>query len=73
MTLYQSFFVKFQNYNMKVYLINEISVKVIRMNKTEIFFNEKKLTLNEVLYVSKLNENLLSIRAVSSHRITVKF
>ena len=43
------------------------------IDKAEIFFKEEKLTLNEVLYVSELNRNLLSIKAVSSHRITVKF
>ena len=36
-------------------------------------FAEKKLTLTDVLYVSKLNKNLLSIKAVSRHRVTVEF
>ena len=38
----------------------------------KINFTEKKLTLIDVLYVSKLNENLLLIEAVSRHRVTVK-
>ena len=50
-----------------------MSIKVIKRSKAEVFFNEKKLTLNEVLYILKLNRNLLLIRAVSSHEITVKF
>ena len=36
-------------------------------------FTEKKLTLTDVLYISELNRNLLSIEAVSRHRVTVEF
>ena len=36
-------------------------------------FIEKKLTLTDVLYISKLNESLLLIEAVSRHEVTVKF
>ena len=36
-------------------------------------FAEKKLTLIDVLYIFKLNKNLLLIEAVSRHRVTVKF
>ena len=73
MTLNQSFFVTFQNYSMQVYLINEKVIEVTEIGKAEVFFKEEKLTLNEVLYVLRLDRNLLLIRAVSSHRITVKF
>ena len=58
---------------MQVCLINEEIIEVTEIDKVKVFFEEEKLTLNEVLYVSKLDRNLLSIRAVSSHRITVKF
>ena len=36
-------------------------------------FIEKKLTLTDVLYIFKLNRNLLLIKAVSRHKVTVKF
>ena len=36
-------------------------------------FTEKKLTLTDVLYIFKLNGNLLLIEAVSRHEVTVKF
>ena len=36
-------------------------------------FAEKKLTLTDVLCIFKLNRNLLLIKAVSRHRVTVKF
>ena len=58
---------------MKVCLVNEKSIKVTEMSKAEVFFDEKKLIFSEVLYVLKLNRNLLSIETVSSHRITVEF
>ena len=58
---------------MQVCLINEKIIEVTEIDKAEVFFKEEKLTLNEVLYVSELNKNLLLIKAISSHRITVKF
>ena len=58
---------------MQICLTNEKIIEVTEIDKAEILFKEEKLTLNEVLYVSELDRNLLSIRAVSSHRITVKF
>ena len=58
---------------MQVCLINKKVIEVTEIGKAEVFFNRKKLTLNEVLYVSELNKNLLLIEAVSSHKITVKF
>ena len=58
---------------MQVCLINEKIIKVTKIGKVKVFFEEEKLTLNEVLYVSELDRNLLSIKAVSSHTITVKF
>ena len=39
----------------------------------KINFTEKKLTLTDILYIFKLNRNLLLIKAVSRHRVTVKF
>ena len=73
MTLNQSFFIEFQNYSTEVCLINEKSIRVIEYSKAEVFVDRKRLTLSDVLYMSELNRNLLSIEAVSSHDITVKF
>ena len=73
MTLNWSFFIEFQNYFTDVYLINEKSIRVTEYSKAEVFVNRKRLTLSDILYMSKLNENLLLIEAVSSHDITVKF
>ena len=73
MTLNWSFFVTFQNYSMQICLANEKIIEVTEIDKVKVLFKEEKLTLNEVLYVLRLDRNLLSIRAVSSHRITVKF
>ena len=58
---------------MQVCLTNEKIIEATEIDKAEILFKEEKLTLNEVLYVLRLDRNLLLIRAVSSHRITVKF
>ena len=73
MTLNWSFFIEFQNYSTDVYLTNEKSIRVTEYGKAEVFVNEKRLTLSDVLYMSELNRNLLSIEAVSSHGITMKF
>ena len=73
MTLNWSFFVTFQNYSTQVCLINKKTIEVTEIDKAEIFFKEEKLTLNKVLYVLRLDRNLLLIKTVSSHRITVKF
>ena len=72
-SLNQAIFVKIQNYFTGVCLANRHSIRVARIDKVEVNFAEKKLTLTDVLYIPELNRNLLSIEAVSRHRVTVKF
>ena len=69
----QSLFSMIQNYSTYVTLVNEKAIKVTDIRKVEVCFKGKTLTLIDILFVSELDGNLLSIEAVSKHSITVKF
>lgn len=58
---------------MYIYLINEKTIKITDIKKVEVCYNDKVLTLTDILFVLKLNRNLLSIKAASKNSITVKF
>ena len=73
MTSDQSFFFELHDYSTEVSLINEQSIRVTEIDRAEVFIKEERLTLSEILYVLRLNRNLLSIEAVSNHSIAVKF
>ena len=73
MTSDWSFFFEFHDYSTEVCLINEQSIRVTEISKAEVFIKRERLTLSEILYVLRLDRNLLLIEAVSSHSIAVKF
>ena len=72
-SLNQTIFNEIQNYFTEVYLTNRHSIRAAEIDKVKVNFVEKKLILTDVLYISELNENLLSIETVSRHKVTVKF
>ena len=62
-----------KSYSMNICLVNEAFIKASEISKARAKFGKKLTILKNVLYVSELNSNLLSIEAAQNHHVTVKF
>ena len=64
MTSNQKSFIDINKYLTDISLTNKKLIKVTEINKVKISICKKTLTLNNILYISELNRNFLSIETV---------
>ena len=70
---YSGLYLNINTYLTDISLINKKLIKAAKINIVKILINKEILTLNNILYVFKLNKNLLLIKIVRQCNITVKF